>query len=128
MPGLCLYDFGDLVRSAVSQSAEDERDLSNIAVRFPVFEAIAKGYMEGLGEALTEVERDNLVAACKLLAFECGLRFLTDYLMGDTYFRVQRGGQNLERCRTQFALLRSLEENEGLLMDCVARLWQGGGA
>jgi len=125
MPGLCLYDFGDLVRSAVSQSAEDEKNLSNVAVHFPVFEAIAKGYMEGLGEALTEIERDNLVASCKLLSFECGLRFLTDYLMGDTYFRVKRVSQNLERCRTQFALLRSLEENEGQLMDCVTRLWQG---
>jgi hypothetical protein len=119
MPGLCLYDFGDLVRSAVSPAAEDERDLAKVAVALPVFEALAKGYLEGAGGDLAAAERENLVAAAELLAFECGVRFLTDYLAGDAYFRIQREAHNLDRCRTQFALLRALEESEGALASIV---------
>jgi hypothetical protein len=122
MPGLRLYDFGDLARSAVSPAAEDERDLSRVAVRLPVFEALARGYIEGSGGSLPPAERDNMVASAKLLAFECGIRFLADHLMGDPYFRVGRESHNLDRCRAQFALLRSLEENEGRLTECVAGL------
>jgi hypothetical protein len=120
MPGLRLYDFGDLARSAVSPAAEDERDLSRVAVLPQVFEALARGYMEGAGDSLLPVERDGMVASCKVLAFECGARFLTDHLAGDPYFKIQRESHNLDRCRTQFALLRALEECERRLEECVA--------
>jgi hypothetical protein len=120
MPGVRLYDFGDLVRSAVSPAAEDERDLSRVAVLFPVFEALARGYLEGSGGSLPPAERANMVASGKVLAFECGIRFLADHIMGDVYFRAKRDSHNLDRCRTQFALLRAMEKNEARLEECVA--------
>jgi len=115
MPGLSLYDFGDMVRTATNPAAEDERDLRRIQVQVPMFEALARGYLEGMDGALSPAERDRLALAGRLLTFECGIRFLTDFLDGDTYFRVQREGHNLDRCRTQFALVRALEaQEEGL--------------
>jgi len=125
MPGLCLYDFGDLVRSAAGAAAEDERDLSGAAVRPAVFEALARGYLEGSGWALTAAERENMAAAGKLLTFECGVRFLADHLAGDRYFGAARESHNLDRCRAQFALLRSLEAEEGRLTDCAMGLRPG---
>ncbi len=111
MPGLSLYDFGDMVRTAVSPAAEDEVDLSKIEVRLEVFEALVKGFVEGAGSILTPAEWDNLVFAGKLMTFEVGIRFLTDYLEGDVYFRTARPGHNLDRSRTQFRLVESLEES-----------------
>ncbi|HNX32661.1 MAG TPA: hypothetical protein PKM35_13680, partial [Holophaga sp.] len=109
------YDFGDMVRTATNPAAEDERDLRRIQVQVPMFEALARGYLEGMDGALSPAERDRLALAGRLLTFECGIRFLTDFLDGDTYFRVQREGHNLDRCRTQFALVRALEaQEEGL--------------
>ena len=122
MPGLSLYDFGDMVRTATNPVAEDEPDVSKVVVQVPMFEAIAKGYMEGTAGTLLPIERDNLVTSGKLLTFECGIRFLTDYLQGDTYFKIKRETHNLDRCRTQFALVKSLEENEERLMNFVSAL------
>jgi Ser/Thr protein kinase RdoA (MazF antagonist) len=121
MPGLSLYDFGDMVRSATNPVAEDEQDISKVKVQVPIFEAIAKGYMEGLEGKLSRIEKENLVTSSKLLAFECGIRFLTDYLQGDTYFKVNRETHNLDRCRVQFALLKSFEEHEDLLTKITLR-------
>ena len=121
MPGLSLYDFGDLVRSATNPVAEDERDVSKVVVQAPIFGALAGGYLEGLAGALLPIERENLVTAGMLLAFECGIRFLTDFLQGDVYFKTARPGHNLDRCRTQFALLRSLEEREEALTALIPR-------
>ncbi len=115
MPGLSLYDFGDMVRTAVSPAAEDERDLAKVAVRPEFFEALAGGFLSSAGSVLRPVEREHLVTAGKLLTYENGIRFLTDYLLGDVYFRVKRPGHNLDRCRTQFALLRELERRENEL-------------
>jgi len=109
MPGLSLFDFGDLVRTACNPVAEDEPDVSRVVASGEIFEALAAGYLEGTAGALLPVERENLVLAGELLTFECGLRFLTDHLLGDTYFRTHRSNQNLDRCRTQFALVQSLE-------------------
>lgn len=109
MPGLSLYDFGDMVRTACNPVAEDEPDTSKVIAREDMFEALAKGYLEGTAGALLPVERENLVVSGQLLTFECGLRFLTDHLLGDAYFRIHREGHNLDRTRTQFALMRSLE-------------------
>lgn len=121
MPGLSLYDFGDMVRTAVSPAAEDETDLSLIEVRRPVFEALIKGFVEGAGSILTPAEWDNLVFAGKLMTFEVGIRFLTDYLEGDVYFRTSRPGHNLDRCRTQFRLVECLEKDTPDLEAIVSR-------
>jgi Ser/Thr protein kinase RdoA (MazF antagonist) len=119
MPGLFLYDFGDMVRSAVSPTAEDERDLSKVAASEPVFEALVKGTVEVLGDGLSRAERERLVLAGKVITFEIGLRFLADHLDGDVYFRVHRDSHNLDRARTQFTLVRSLEEKEERLSRIV---------
>lgn len=119
MPGLALYDFGDLVRTSTSGSAEDERDLGKIEMRMPMFRALARGYVEGTGSALTALERDLLPFSGKLITLENGIRFLTDFLEGDVYFRTHRPGQNLDRCRTQFALVRSIEAQLDEMKACV---------
>ncbi|OHB71590.1 MAG: mucin desulfatase [Planctomycetes bacterium RBG_16_43_13] len=108
MPGLSLYDFGDMVRTATSPTAEDERDLSRIYVCMPIFQALAEGYLTSSSVLLTDVEKEYLVFAGKLITFEIGLRFLTDYLSGDTYFKIHRKEQNLDRCRAQFKLVESI--------------------
>jgi aminoglycoside phosphotransferase (APT) family kinase protein len=112
MPGLALYDFGDMVRTTTSPTQEDERDLSKVAMQFPMFEALVRGYLDAAGEFLTKAEKRYLAFSGKLITFEIGIRFLTDYLAGDTYFRVHREGHNLDRCRTQFKLIESIERQE----------------
>ncbi len=112
MPGLALYDFGDMVRTTTSSAAEDEQDLSKVTMQFPMFEALVRGYLSSAGKFLTKEERRLLAFSGKLITFEIGIRFLTDYLSGDTYFRIHREGQNLDRCRTQFKLLTSIAEQE----------------
>jgi Ser/Thr protein kinase RdoA (MazF antagonist) len=109
MPGLSLHDFGDLARSAVSDSDEDERDLSRVAVRVPVFAALARGFVEGAGAALSPAEHALLVTGAEVIVFEQALRFLTDHLDGDRYYRISRPGHNLDRARSQLRLLQSLE-------------------
>ena len=125
MPGSALYDFGDLVRSSVSPTAEDETDLSRVAVNLEFFAALADAYVEGAGAALTPRERDLLVFAGRLITFEQAVRFLTDHLEGDRYFRTARPGHNLSRCRAQLALLRSLNDHAGAMEQIVARLASG---
>ncbi len=114
MPGLALYDFGDLVRTATSTAAEDETDLARVDVDVELFAAVARGWSQALGDALP-LEREHLLTAGRLITFETGLRFLTDFLDGDRYFRVHRPDHNLERCRTQFAFMRALERRDGEL-------------
>jgi hypothetical protein len=121
MPGLSLYDFGDMVRTMTSPSVEDETDLSRVEVQVSLFEALARGYLSAAGGFLNEVERAQLVTAGKLITLEQGVRFLTDFLGGDTYYKTQRPGQNLDRCRTQFKLVASLERYEDVLTRLVAR-------
>jgi len=121
MTGSVLYDFGDMVRTVTSPTAEDERDLSRVRVSLPLFEKLLQGYLESAGSFLTSAERELLVSAGKLITFETGLRFLTDYLLGDTYFRIHRPGHNLDRCRTQFRLVASLEEHRDALEEIVRR-------
>ena len=112
MPGLAPYDFGDMVRTTTSPAMEDERDLRKVTMQFPMFEALVRGYMSSAGEFLTREEKALLAFSGKLITFEIGTRFLTDYLAGDTYFKVHREGHNLDRCRTQFKLVESIEEQE----------------
>jgi Ser/Thr protein kinase RdoA (MazF antagonist) len=121
MPGSSLYDFGDLVRTVVSPAAEDELDLSKVEMRMPMFEALAEGYMDGC-DCLCEAEIDQLVFSSKLISLEIGIRFLTDYLEGDVYFKTQRDQHNLDRARTQLKLVEKLEEKEEAMSLFVARL------
>ncbi|MGB6221329.1 phosphotransferase enzyme family protein [Haloferula sp.] len=109
MPGSVLYDFGDLVRTSVSPAAEDEKDLSKIEVRMPVFKALVEGYLSSAKSFLNPVELANLAFSARLITLEVAIRFLTDYLEGDLYFKVQRDGHNLVRCRAQLKLLECLE-------------------
>jgi len=111
-----------MVRSACNPVAEDETDLSKVVARGDIFESLAAGYLAGTGGALLPVERENLAVAGQLLTFECGLRFLTDHLQGDTYFRLHRPGQNLDRARNQFALVQSLEDQADAFMRRAATL------
>jgi hypothetical protein len=127
MRGVGLCDFGDLARTASCRVAEDERDLARVVVDAELFAALAAGWLAGAGDLITLTEREHLVTAARVMTFESGLRFLTDHLAGDPYFRVRRAGQNLDRCRAQFALLRSFTACEGELREAAARVGVGGG-
>lgn len=115
MPGLVAYDFGDMVRTMTCPAAEDEQDLSRVVMQFPLFEAVLRGYLAGAGNCLTCEERESLIPGAKVIVFEQGIRFLADYLNGDKYYRVSRPEQNLDRCRTQFKLLESIEQQENAM-------------
>ena len=110
MPGLAMNDFGDSIRFGASTAAEDEQDLSKVSCSMELYEAFAKGFIEGCGGRLTEKEIDLMPMGAKVMTFECGMRFLTDYLQGDVYFKTHREGQNLDRCRTQFKLVEDMEQ------------------
>ncbi len=110
MPGLAVNDFGDSIRFGASTAAEDERDLSKVSCDLRLYEVYVKGFMEGCGGALTDREMEMLPMGAILMTYECGIRFLTDYLEGDHYFKISREGQNLDRCRTQFCLVKDMEE------------------
>jgi hypothetical protein len=112
MPGLVLYDFGDMVRTTTSPAQEDEQDLSKVTMQFSMFEGLVRGYLATASGFLTKEEKECLAFSGKLITFEIGVRFLTDFLCGDTYFKVHRQGHNLDRCRTQFKLIESIERQE----------------
>ncbi len=109
MPGLALNDYGDSIRFGASSAAEDEPDLEKVHFVPRLFEVYTKGYLEAAGDVLTDMEKEYLPWGAKLMTLECGIRFLTDYLQGDTYFKVSRPLQNLERARTQFKLVSDME-------------------
>ncbi len=109
MPGSALYDFGDMVRSATLNMAEDSKDYKNVVCRRDIFEALARGFVEA-GDFLNEAELGNMTFGGLLMTLECGVRFLTDYLDGDHYFKIHRPEHNLDRCRTQFALVKSIQD------------------
>jgi thiamine kinase-like enzyme len=119
MPGLTLYDFGDMVRTTTSPAKEDEIDLARVTMQMPMFEALVRGYLTFAADFLTPAEKRLLAFSGKLITFEIGLRFLTDFLGGDTYFKVHRRGHNLDRCRTQFKLVESIEQQEAQMNKIV---------
>ena len=121
MPGLALYDFGDMVRTATSPAAEDERDVSKVRMQIEMFEALVRGYLESAGAVLTPAEKSLLAVAGKVITFEIGIRFLADFLAGDVYFKTRCDDHNLIRCRTQFKLIESIEAQEDAMARCVAR-------
>lgn len=115
MPGLALHDFGDMVRAGAARAAEDERDLTKVEIDPALFESLVRGYLAGAGPVLTRAELEHLAISGKVIAYELGLRFLTDFLKGDTYFKTARPKHNLDRCRAQFQLVRSFERQEDTL-------------
>jgi Phosphotransferase enzyme family len=122
MPGLAAYDFGDMVRTTTSPAKEDEQDLSKVRMDFPMFEALLRGYLDAAGAFLTTAEKETLAFSGKLITFEIGIRFLTDHLSGDTYFKVHRPNHNLDRARTQFKLVQSIEAQEETMERLVRSL------
>ncbi len=122
MPGLVHYDFGDMVRTTTSPAAEDERDLSLVTMRFEMFEALLRGYLDSAGDFLNPTELAYLPFCGKLITLEIGTRFLTDYLQGDIYFKTHREGHNIDRCRTQIRLVESIEEQMEQMTDLLRQL------
>lgn len=122
MPGLVAYDFGDMVRTATMPVREDETDLSKVRMQWGRFEALARGYLSSASAFLTKEERRCLAFSGWLMTFEVGIRFLTDYLEGDHYFKIQRPLHNLERCRTQFALAKDIERQRGAMESLIASI------
>lgn len=110
MPGLAVHDFGDSIRFGASTAAEDEKDLDKVWCDMELFDIYTKGFIEGCGGKLTQKEIELLPVGALAITYECGMRFLTDYLQGDVYFKTHREGQNLDRCRTQFKLVSDMEE------------------
>lgn len=110
MPGSAVYDFGDMIRTATSPATEDEKDLSLVTMRMFMFEALVQGYLSSASSFLTPREKDLLPFSGILLTMECGIRFLTDYISGDVYFKIKRPEHNMDRCRTQMALVESIEK------------------
>ena len=124
MPGLSVNDFGDSIRFGASTGAEDEKDLTKVSCDLHLYEVYVKGFIEGCGGALTETELDMLPMGAILMTFECGMRFLTDYLEGDHYFKIHREGHNLDRCRTQFKLVKDMEEKLSRMKEIVNKYKQ----
>lgn len=120
MPGCALYDFGDMVRTSTAAAAEDEKDLSKVFSRKDAFEALVKGYTSR-ATFLNAAERENLAFSGRLITLTIGIRFLTDYLAGDTYFHTAYPEHNLVRCRTQLKMVRSMEEQKADYEAIVAR-------
>lgn len=111
MPGLSIFDFGDSIRFGANTAAEDEQDVSKVSLSLPLFESYTKGFLAGCAGSLTRAEVEMLPMGAKLMTLECGIRFLADYLMGDTYFKTAYPEHNLVRARTQIALVADMEEN-----------------
>ena len=119
MPGLPLYDFGEMMRTSASSTAEDDPQADNMRLELPYFRVLVEGYLaSAVGGVLNATERAHLGFAGKLMTYENGLRFLTDYLQGDTYYKIKHPRHNLDRCRTQFALVRSIEAQQ----DAIRRI------
>ena len=109
MPGYSVNDFGDSIRFGANTAVEDEVDLSKVSLDLDLYHAFAKGFLKGCNGKLTKDEIELMPIGARMMTFECGMRFLTDYIEGDTYFRIAREGHNLDRARCQFALLEDME-------------------
>ena len=119
MPGLSLFDFGDMIRTGAASCTEDELDLTKAHIQLPIFSALVHGYLDGTHHCLLPVELNEFVFSAKLITFEIGIRFLTDYLFGDSYFKIDRPDHNLDRARVQFKLVESIENQYSQMMFIV---------
>ncbi len=124
MPGSILYDFGDAIRSGCNKAAEDEKDLSKVIFSTELFQAFTEGYLSRVVQSITKIELEHLVDSAILMTFECGMRFLTDHIDGDHYFKIHYEGHNLVRCRTQFHLVKQMLKQKELLEDMVHTAYQ----
>lgn len=123
MPGLAMNDFGDAIRFGASSAAEDEQDLDKVWCDLELFEIFTKGFIEGCGGRLTKKEIEMLPMGAKVMTYECGMRFLTDYLQGDTYFKIHRENQNLDRARTQMKLVQDMEAKWDIMNEIVRKIY-----
>lgn len=121
MPGLSVHDFGDSIRFGANTVAEDDPDYTKASLDPELFEVYVKGFAEGCAGRLTAKEMEMLPMGAKMMTYECGIRFLADYLEGDVYFKVHRPGHNLDRCRTQFALIADMEKKWQQMNDIVKK-------
>lgn len=121
MPGLAVNDFGDSIRFGASTGAEDEKDLDKVNCSMDLFDIYTKGFIEGCAGSLTELELEMLPMGAMTMTYECGMRFLTDYLQGDTYFKIHRPEHNLDRCRTQFKLVRDMKDKFDTMKSIVEK-------
>lgn len=119
MPGLSMNDFGDAIRSGASSALEDEEDLDKVFLDLDYFEAFTKGFLQAAGDSLEDLEVYHLRTGAKMMTLECGIRFLTDYLQGDQYFKTSYPDHNLVRARNQFKLVADMEKNWEVLLDIV---------
>ena len=119
MPGSICYDFGDSIRFGCNPASEDEKDLSKVVFDVELFEQYVKGYLSAVGSSITKAEKDNLAFGAILMTYECGMRFLADYLDGDIYFHTKREGHNVDRARTQFKLIEDMEKRYQEMLDIV---------
>jgi hypothetical protein len=122
MPGYLHYDFSDSIRTATNTAAEDETDLSKIDMNINLFEAYTTGFLSEVGSTLNAAEWSSLGRSAKLLPFLIGLRFLTDYLEGDHYFKTKFPGHNLQRARAQFQLTRKILSHESHILSYIQSL------
>ena len=122
MPGLAAYDFGDAIRYGASEAAEDERNLSKVRMSLDLYHAFADGFVGVSRDSLTTLERETLPEGARLMTLECGMRFLTDYLQGDTYFHIARPEHNLDRARTQLTLVRDMEGKWAQMKAIIRRI------
>jgi len=120
MPGTILYDFGDLCRTTIVPAAEDEQDFSKVQVDLTLFDAVSKGFLAEVGDSLSSGERELLHLAPQLMALTIGVRFLTDHLSGDNYFRIHHPGHNLERSRTQFQVVRAMQQHSARMAEIIS--------
>ena len=121
MPGSICYDFGDSIRFGCNPAVEDEKDLSKVVFDMGLFEEYTKGYLSAMGDSITKTEKDNLAFGAIIMTYECGMRFLADYLDGDTYFHTKYEGQNLDRARTQFKLVAEMENQFDKMKNIVKK-------
>ena len=125
MPGFSVTDFGDSIRFGASTAAEDEPDLERVCLSLPLFEQYTEGFLHGCEGLLTDAECALLPEGAKMMALECGIRFLTDYLDGDRYFKISRPDHNLLRCRTQLRLVQDMEDKWADMKAIVAHVKGG---
>ncbi len=109
MPGLSLYDFGEIVRTGANLAAEDEMDIAKVCLDLDIYDALTHGYLDAARSTLTATELQYLPYGPKMMAYENGIRFLTDHLEGDVYYKIHRENHNLDRCRTQFRLVEEMD-------------------
>jgi hypothetical protein len=122
MQGYVHYDFGDSIRTVANSSSEDEKDLSKVNMNLSLYESYAKGYLSEAKSTLNEVEKEYLAFAPQLITYTIALRFLTDYIDGDNYFKIHHEHHNLQRARAQFRLVESMEEQYGAMKDIIRKL------